>query len=118
MSGIGNVSYSSMHMSNYTNKLAFKGKSREEKAENEIEESPQKSASTAKKWGVGIGSYLLPGVGQLVNGEYLKGTCLLVGSIGLAGYLMSKGKVDNFFLGIIKVGSAIDAVANAKPSED
>ena len=57
---------------------------------NELEQKPtyefqkfQTEATTDKKWGVGIASWVLPGLGQAINGEWGKGFAFF----GLAGIL-------------------------------
>ena len=70
-------------------------------------------ASSGKKWGVGIGSFFCPGLGQAINGQWGKAAAFFGGGIGAA----MLGKV-NFLagqLGMIGVcvWSIIDAVKNA-----
>lgn len=72
--------------------------------------------STGKKWGVGIASACLPGLGQAINGEWGKGFAFLAGSIATSiagGLLRSPGMM---WLGGLGVGiwSIVDAVKNAK----
>lgn len=73
----------------------------------------KEGASTAKKVGVGIASFLLPGLGQFINGEPKKGFAYLGGSIGcaiLAGFTGPIGAVAALAVG---VSSIVDAVKNA-----
>lgn len=86
-----------------TNPVSFSG------TDKTVQEAqmPKKEASTGKKWGVGLASFFVPGLGQAVNGEW--------------------GKAAGFFLGtavtfsllgpialIPAIWSIVDAVKNAK----
>ena len=59
---------------------AFAGKRREKINMEEVPDSFEMSeakAPTGKKIGVGVASYLLPGLGQIINGDNKKGLALL-----------------------------------------
>ena len=78
-------------------------------------------ASTGKKWGVGIASFCLAGLGQAINGEWGKAAGFFVGSLGLgalAGYATIKKPVATIFAGLgalgLRIWSIVDAVKNAK----
>lgn len=75
-------------------------------------------ASSGKKWGVGIGSFFLPGLGQAINGQWGKAAGFFGGAV--AAYLLQisrsifaiKALGALSYLGIT-VWSIIDAVKNA-----
>ena len=82
----------------------------------------QTEASIGKKWGVGLASTALPGLGQAINGQWGKGIAFLLGAgAAIFGnqFAISKGK---FPLAIaagvaaigINIASIVDAVKNAK----
>lgn len=78
-------------------------------------------ASTGKKWGVGLGSAFLPGLGQAINGQWGKGLGFFAGNIALqtmAVLPMIRGKMPSPIAGIAALGlgiwSIVDAVKNAK----
>lgn len=84
-------------------------------------------ASTGKKWGVGIASYFVPGLGQAINGQWGKaagffGTSLLGGVLagaGLAKSGASKGGLGMVALGVVSllgasIWSIVDAVKSAR----
>ncbi len=83
-----------------------------------VAEKPE--ASTGKKIGVGVGSAILPGFGQLINGEGRKAAGHFFGNLGLrvaAGMfafscppLAVACSIGALVLGI---GSIVDAVKNA-----
>ena len=84
-----------------------------EKAD-EKNQNLKKEASTAKKWGVGIASCVIPGLGQLINGDVAKGAGFFCGATAL-GALTYVGcpylVIPSLGLGI---WSIVDAVKNAK----
>ena len=93
-------------------------------------------ASSAKKWGVGLASFFLTGLGQAINGDWGKGAAFLGGSILASGAMIAssllvqnglvKGKKPNCNTAImlcglglvaslgLKIGSILDAVKGAK----
>ena len=79
-------------------------------------------ASSGKKWGVGIASFFISGLGQLINGDVGKGLAFLGGSIAsyaLANVAMMRGKLGLASVaGIAALGtgiaSIVDAVKSAK----
>lgn len=86
---------------------------------------PLKEASTSKKWGVGIASACITGLGQLINGEVGKGFAFFGGSIvaGTTTYFISKanktlGHICAVCSLAIPIASIVDAVKNAKPSKE
>lgn len=81
---------------------------------------------TAKKWGVGIASFLQSGLGQLINGQVSKGFSFLGLSIAnalLCGLIVSKTKNNKLLVInavaalVIKFFSVVDAVKNVKPDK-
>ena len=87
-----------------------------------IEKHVATEASSGKKWGVGIASFFIPGLGQFINGDVGKGLAFLGGSIAsyvLANAAMMRGKlVLASVAGIAALGtgiaSIVDAVKSAK----
>ncbi len=80
-------------------------------------------SSTAKKWGVGLASFCVTGLGQLINGEVKKAATMFFGSIALALSSMAILKFNKNLGSIIAFGSLalpiysiVDAVKNVKPS--
>ena len=84
-------------------------------------------ASTGKKWGVGIASYFIPGLGQAINGQWGKavgffGTYVLGGVLACAGLAKSgasKGGLGMVALGVASslgasIWSIVDAVKSAR----
>lgn len=74
-------------------------------------------ASSGKKWGVGIGSFFLPGLGQAINGQWGKAASMFGGAC-IAYGLQIKGKSPTNMIGALgylgmTVWSIIDAVKNA-----
>lgn len=72
--------------------------------------------STGKKWGVGIASAIIPGLGQLINGEWLKGGGFFIGALAaelLGAMLVGRGGSTLGGLAV-RTWSTIDAVNNAK----
>lgn len=76
-------------------------------------------ASTGKKWGVGLGSFFIPGLGQAINGQWGKAAGLFAG-FGAANYFMfksAKALKTNWlaFLAAsaIEIFASYDAVKNA-----
>lgn len=84
----------------------------------------EKPASTGKKVGVGIASGFIPGLGQMVNGEWGKGLAFfgtnLLTSI-LLGTHTAGGVLKDVVLGAVGLGisifSIVDAVKGAKKQE-
>ena len=97
-------------------------------------------ASKNKKWGVGIASFFIPGLGQAINGSWGKGIGFFLGSVIVPGILgaapllsvikdaknetkghpkFTKTLVASYILAIlasigIRIWSIVDAVKNAK----
>lgn len=72
--------------------------------------------STGKKWGVGIASAIIPGLGQLINGEWLKGGGFFIATLAaeLLGTMLA-GRGGDILGGLaVRAWSTIDAVKNAK----
>lgn len=105
----------------------FKGKSEvghveEKDYQDHIERRTTVEATTGKKWGVGLGSAFLPGLGQFINGDIGKGIAFLgatfATSIG-SFFALTKGAVKSgYALALasipIAIWSIVDAVKNAK----
>ena len=118
--------------------LSFEGKKKGNAGLSEnpdsFEKVDEQKASTAKKVGLGIASWIAPGLGQLINGEIGKGLAFF-GATFLAGFLRGKLPIGNVvnpskfkilpgmlpvYIGSIavigaKVWSTIDAILKAKP---
>ena len=87
-----------------------------------IERHIKTEGSTGKKWGVGIASAFMTGLGQFINGEVGKGFGFLVA--GLATYVATtlgamKGSKGLYLGGALAtlgtvIWSIVDAVKNAK----
>ena len=81
-------------------------------------------ATTGKKWGVGLGSFFITGLGQAINGEWGKAAIFLLSSAAV-GITAAFAKSSNFSMALltglaslgIKAGSIVDAVQNAKSTE-
>ncbi len=79
-------------------------------------------ALTGKKWGVGIASYFIPGLGQAINGQWGKAAGFFGGSVLSGGYvglgIIAKERVPIAMGGLAALGitiwSIVDAVKNAK----
>ncbi|MFA7657797.1 MAG: hypothetical protein WCY19_00015 [Candidatus Gastranaerophilaceae bacterium] len=98
----------------------------EDKVEIKEKREPIEKASTGKKWGVGIASLLVSGLGQFINGDNKKGFAYLGGGLGSAlvsvvgkavkvPFITAIGVIGNLVVGI---ASIVDAVKNAKPNKD
>lgn len=83
-------------------------------------------ASTGKKWGVGIASFCITGLGQAINGEWGKAAGFFFGSIaaGFAGGLVAAvsgvraAKLAGLLVSLgVGIWSVVDAVKNAKTEE-
>lgn len=87
-----------------------------------IERHVTTEASNGKKWGVGIASFFIPGLGQLINGDFGKGLAFSGGGIAsyvLANVAMMKGKLVLASVGGVAalatgIASIVDAVKSAK----
>lgn len=87
-----------------------------------VERRVKTEGTTGKKWGVGIASAFMSGLGQFINGDVGKGFWFLVA--GLATYVATalgvmKGSKGLYWGGVlaslgIGIGSVVDAVKNAK----
>ena len=74
----------------------------------------KEEASSGKKWGVGIASFLIPGLGQAINGEWGKALGFLAGRIGISlalGFACPPLAIATS-LGLT-IWSTVDAVQNA-----
>lgn len=106
---------------NYSNNaIAFKAREPKLvdviKHENFEERKYETEASTGKKWGVGIASGCISGLGQAINGQWGKAVGFFLGACA-AGAVVGKffGLAGAFLVGLgIRAFSAIDAVKNAK----
>lgn len=97
-----NTQQTTANISDKNIKLMFQENIKNEKDSVELstdkQEQPKRSL-TAKKWGVGIASFALPGTGQLINGQVTKGLGLFglyLGSGLLAGLGLSNRSFMNF----------------------
>ena len=79
-------------------------------------------ATTGKKWGVGIASAFVNGLGQAINGEWGKAAGFFFGGLVVPATIaiLSRGKSAAAFWGAgvaslgINIWSIVDAVKNAK----
>lgn len=79
-------------------------------------------ASTSKKWGVGLASAVLPGLGQAINGQWGKGIGFFVGNVALQALQMVaalNGKSGLAFVSLVgnigaRIGSIVDAVKSSR----
>lgn len=93
-------------------------------------------ASKGKKWGLGVGSFVVPGLGQVINGQWGKGLgfflgvgilpILLSASIGVLSFVKSKTPKQSLVMPVVsgvvflaaalggRIWSAVDAAKNAK----
>lgn len=81
----------------------------------ELSSKPVKpKASTAKRWGVGIASAFVTGLGQLINGEVGKAAAMFGSAIGL-GILTATPIAPLAWVALIvlDIYSIVDAVKNA-----
>ena len=95
--------------------VTFKGNEKNIEKNQEPKEESKKEASTAKKFGVGLASFLLPGLGQAINGEWGKGLGFLGGCL-LYPIVMTPICFPLALAGTIGIGlfATVDAVKNAK----
>lgn len=87
-----------------------------------IERHVTTEASNGKKWGVGIASLFISGLGQFINGDVGKGFAFLGG--GIASYVLANAAIMRGKLGLAAVAgiaalgtgiaSIVDAVKSAK----
>ena len=77
-------------------------------------------ASTGKKWGVGIASTCVTGLGQGINGQWGKAAGFFFGAIAASalGFVLGGGKAKGIGLsylmgGAVGIWSIVDAVKNA-----
>lgn len=100
--------------------VSFSGKG-EPKVDTDVEikrKNIKKEASTGKKWGVGIASAFVPGLGQGINGQWGKAAGFFFGSMA-AGIMASSIPFIGFPLGLgLGIWSIVDAVKNAKSDVD
>lgn len=126
---IASVGLNQIGVTRYQNKSLFFGS--EEKQEKSVEkaevskdtveiakeEAPKKS-NTGKKWGVGIASAVIPGLGQLINGEIGKGIAMVAGNVACwfmirkapKGVASSVGWVGGIALNVYSIVDAVKGV--------
>ena len=73
-------------------------------------ETYRSEASSGKKWGVGIASACISGLGQAINGEWGKALAFFGGSL-LAGFVFPIASIP------IGIWSIVDAVKNASSEQ-
>lgn len=101
---------------------SFSGKIGEVKVKeypDHIEKRTTIEGSTGKKWGAGIASFCLNGLGQFINGDIAKGFAFMVSGLGLASVTLKSHnpwvKLASWWAGVgIGIWSTVDAVKNAK----
>ncbi|MCM1004483.1 MAG: hypothetical protein NC408_09100 [Candidatus Gastranaerophilales bacterium] len=70
-------------------------------------------ASSGKKWGVGLGSFFLTGLGQAINGQWGKAAAFFGGAVA-AGFVSKSNPVLGGLAALgITIWSTVDAVKNA-----
>ena len=92
-----------------------------EKHDNYEARTYETSASTGKKWGVGIASFICSGLGQAINGQWGKAIGFFLGGCTLgiiSGFTMLRSPAVSLASGIgafgLGIWSIVDAVRNAK----
>ena len=75
----------------------------------------KREASTGKKWGVGIASFFVPGLGQAVNGQWGKGAGFFFGHLGLGYLAHTINPIFGWGLLALRIWSTADSVCNVKP---
>lgn len=76
----------------------------------------EREGSTGKKWGVGIASGIIPGLGQAINGSWGKAAGFFFGNmaVGLVGRYTG-AKIPALLCGLgVNIWSIVDAVKGAK----
>lgn len=81
-------------------------------------QNPPKEASTGKKWGVGIASGLIPGLGQAINGEWGKAAGFFLGNVALNGMAFAVSPLLAIPALGINIWAIVDAVKNAKSNKE
>ena len=98
------------------NNIAFKG---DEKADSfdktASTQNVKKAASTGKKWGVGIASFFLTGLGQAINGQWGKAAGFFFGAVAIGALVGPVAPALAIMIGAgMSILSIVDAVKNAK----
>jgi len=75
----------------------------------------KKEASSGKKWGVGIASAVVPGLGQAINGQWGKAAGFLVGAMASNALAFVSPLIACPVILGVGIGAIVDAVKNAKP---
>lgn len=99
-----------------SSKMSFKGRElvSEKEYPDYIEKRYKTDASTGKKWGVGIASAFITGLGQFINGDVGKGFAFLVAGI-VSGFVLTKNMTLGYVASLaVRILSIVDAVKNAK----
>ena len=85
----------------------------------------KKRSLSAKKWGVGIASFVVSGAGQWINGDVSKGFAFFGANIGLGSLaLLLANKAKGLSTAVLIAGAGInifgivDAVKNVKPDQE
>ena len=78
------------------------------------EVTAKKEASSGKKWGVGIASAFISGLGQAINGDWGKGIGFFAGNLGLSIAAYSVSPLFAIPALALNIWSIVDAVKNAK----
>lgn len=119
------MSIQAVGSNSYSAVPAFKGKAPvlvETRRNGDVEERRYEvEASTGKKWGVGIASFFISGLGQAINGDWGKAAGFFIGSV-VTTVAATRGKLATALVaGLaslgITVASIVDAVKNAKSTE-
>ena len=97
---------------------SFKSKSEND----QFVKSYEVEATTGKKWGVGLASTFIPGLGQAINGDWGKGIAFFLGTSALgvaSNFAALSGRIGLSLVGVLAtlglgVASIVDAVKSAK----
>ncbi len=116
---VGMVSQNTVNAVNYTqNNPNYKEIKRQE-FPTHTQITYETPATTGKKWGVGIASWFVNGLGQAINGQWLKGIAMFAAGAVLPTFIALKGK--HLLGGLVGLGlnifNTVDAVKNAKSKE-
>lgn len=97
-----------------TDTVSLSTKNNAEKVEPQKPKAQPKEAGSGKKWGVGIASAVIPGLGQAINGEWGKAAGFFFG--GIAASVVAATTAPLIGLAGLGLGiwSIVDAVKSAK----
>ena len=79
----------------------------------EVDNTNKPEASVAKKIGVGAASFVIPGLGQLINGQVKKGLIMFLGNAAINAITFTVFPLMGLAGAALNVYAAVDAVKNA-----